>query len=240
MAQDNREVVARAHQQVNTMASCIRDITRVNPPTFDGSKVEEVPQEIIDEVYKILFAMGLSTSEQDNLATYQFKDVAQTWYVQGRENRPLKGGPVTWGIFKKAFLDQFFPRLMREAKVSKFINLRQVGMSMLEYSMKFTQLSKFAPSMVFDPRDEMNLFVAWQVEEERARRKSRDAKRATSYGGGSLKNRLEIQDKTIFKKRFSNQVPTKFPKARNEKGENPKTIKGRGTSSPNTKLTYGE
>ena len=41
--QENREVMFRPHQQVTTMASRLRDITRVNPPTFYGSKVYEDP-----------------------------------------------------------------------------------------------------------------------------------------------------------------------------------------------------
>ena len=43
-AQANSEVIPRAHQQVTTMASHVRDFTRMNPPTFYGSKVEEDPQ----------------------------------------------------------------------------------------------------------------------------------------------------------------------------------------------------
>ena len=39
------------------------------------------------------------------------------------------------------------------------ITLRQVGMSVLEYSLKFTKLSKNPISLVSDPRDEMNRFV---------------------------------------------------------------------------------
>ncbi len=50
----------------------------------------------------------------------------------------LSGGPVTWEVFKKDFLDIFFPREKREAKVVEFINLRLGGMSVLEYSLKFT------------------------------------------------------------------------------------------------------
>ena len=64
------------------MASRLRNFTRINLPTFYVSKVEEDPQEFIDEIYNILYVMGLSTSEKDDLATYQLKDVAQTWYVQ--------------------------------------------------------------------------------------------------------------------------------------------------------------
>ena len=59
---------------------------------------------------------------------------------------------MTLQVFKKAFLDRFFPREKRESKVVEFINLRQEGMSVLEYSLKFTKLSKYVPSSVFDPR----------------------------------------------------------------------------------------
>ena len=86
----------------------------------------------------MLYVMGLSTREKSNLATYQLKDVAQAWYVQWRDNRPLRGGPVTWEVFKKYFLDRFFPMEKREAKVVEIINLRQGGMSVKEYILKFT------------------------------------------------------------------------------------------------------
>ena len=59
MAQANQEVVPRAHQQVTTMASRLRDFTRMNPHTFNGSEVEEEPQEFIDEIDKILYGMGV-------------------------------------------------------------------------------------------------------------------------------------------------------------------------------------
>ena len=39
-------------------------------------KVDEDPYELIDEVYKILYAMGVSSSEKVELATNQLKDVA--------------------------------------------------------------------------------------------------------------------------------------------------------------------
>ena len=47
----------------------------MNATTFYGSKVEEDPQEVIEEIYKFLYAMGLTINEQD-LATYQLNDLA--------------------------------------------------------------------------------------------------------------------------------------------------------------------
>ena len=102
-------------------------------------------------------------------------------------------------------------------------------MSVREYSLKFTKFSKYAPSLVSDPRDEMRHFVtgasddlkeechsallhddvkisrpmvhAKHVEEAWAIRKSGDSKRARSFERGCSKNRLEIQDMRRYKKR---------------------------------------
>ena len=74
---------------------------------------------------------------------------------------PLRGGPATWEIFKKAFLHSLFPRENKEANVVEFINLHHRGISILEYSSKLTKLSKYAPSFVSNPRDKMSCFVTW-------------------------------------------------------------------------------
>ena len=92
MAQDNREVVPHLNQQIATMASHLRELPWMNPPhTFYRSKIEEDSQEFIDEVNKILFAIGLSKSEKAELTTDKLKDVSQTWYVRWRYNRSLRG-----------------------------------------------------------------------------------------------------------------------------------------------------
>ena len=51
-------------------------------------------------------------------------------------------GPIEWETFKSAFLDTFFPRELRKAKLGKFINLKQGKLSVKEYALKLTQLSK--------------------------------------------------------------------------------------------------
>ena len=54
---------------------------RMKPSMLYESKVNEYAQEFIDEVYKILFAMRLTSNEKAEIASYQLKDVAQTWCI---------------------------------------------------------------------------------------------------------------------------------------------------------------
>lgn len=48
---------------------------------------------------------------------------------------------------------------LRERKIQEFINLRQGSMSVKEYSLKFTKLSKHTPTTVVDSRYQMNKFI---------------------------------------------------------------------------------
>ena len=123
-AQVNRQNVQMENPPVRSMADRLRDFTRMNPPIFTGAKTSEDPQEFIDEVHKILVDMGATDIEKAELASYQLKDVAQSWCKMWQDSRVQGGVPVTWELFKTAFLERFFPREMREAKVEEFINLK--------------------------------------------------------------------------------------------------------------------
>ena len=61
------------------------------------------------------------------------------------------------------FLHRFFPLELREIKMQEFINLRQENMSVKEYILKFTRISKYDPTMVVDSRAKMNKFFNWDI-----------------------------------------------------------------------------
>ena len=65
-AQDNWEVVPWAHQKFASQASHLWEFTKINPPTFYRSKFEKELQDFIDEIFKILYAMRMSTSKRLN------------------------------------------------------------------------------------------------------------------------------------------------------------------------------
>ena len=102
-------MVPRVNVVENIMTSSLRDSVRMNPPIFLCSKVNKDPQEFLDGLYKILSAMGVTSREKMELASYQLRDVSQIWYIQWKDNRPEGSGPTEWEEFNEAFLGMYFP-----------------------------------------------------------------------------------------------------------------------------------
>ena len=56
--QANRHDVKWENPHVRSMGDGLRDFMRMNPSIFTGSKTSKDPQNFMDEVHKILVAMG--------------------------------------------------------------------------------------------------------------------------------------------------------------------------------------
>ena len=79
-AQATRKGAPRENPHASTMASRLRDFTRMNPVIYFGSRTNEDLQEFVDEIYKIHCSMGANEKEKAGLAAYQLKDGARVWY----------------------------------------------------------------------------------------------------------------------------------------------------------------
>ncbi|WMV37907.1 hypothetical protein MTR67_031292 [Solanum verrucosum] len=86
-AQANMDGAVHLNANVGMKTSRVKDLNRIISLEFHGSKVEEDPQEFIDEVYKVLMIMGVIEVEKAELAAYQLNDVSQTWFNQEKEGR---------------------------------------------------------------------------------------------------------------------------------------------------------
>ena len=63
------------HEVVDT--SRIRELLRMNPPSFSGSSISENPENFIEELKRIFDVMHVAESERVELAAYQLKGVAR-------------------------------------------------------------------------------------------------------------------------------------------------------------------
>ncbi|WMV50176.1 hypothetical protein MTR67_043561 [Solanum verrucosum] len=99
---------------------------------------------------------GSDSGRDGGVSFLSTQRVAQICYDQWKKARLVRIGPIEWEGFHSAFLDRFFHLEMREPLVLEFINLRQGDMSVKEYAWRFTQLFKYVPHLVSDPRSGMS------------------------------------------------------------------------------------
>lgn len=69
-AQVNRVVGPRVPQHSNNMASHLREFIWISPTMFFGSRLDEDPKDFLDEVYKILYAIGVPSIKKAEFESY--------------------------------------------------------------------------------------------------------------------------------------------------------------------------
>ena len=85
-----------------TPASTVRDFMRMNPLDFNGSKVDEDPQEFIDEVYKVL---SIRVLDQRRKHSWQPTNSKQ-WPKYGLPNGKRRKGTIM-SSFEKSSRQHF-------------------------------------------------------------------------------------------------------------------------------------
>lgn len=123
------------------------------------SKAKEDLQEFVDDMENIFKVMHASDTKGVKFATYQLKGVDYQWYGEWKEQRGKNAEPAMQDKLFDTFLDHFFPRELRKAKVEQFVNIKKGKMSLKEYALKFTQLSYYAFEMVSIMRSHMRKFA---------------------------------------------------------------------------------
>ena len=81
----------------------------MNHQCFTGSSTMEDLENFIYELKKVFDVMHVADSETVDLATYQLKNVARTWFDQCKEGRDEDAPHSSWAYFEEAFLERFFP-----------------------------------------------------------------------------------------------------------------------------------
>ncbi|XP_049386272.1 uncharacterized protein LOC125850472 [Solanum stenotomum] len=103
------QVKQRDNRQEVTDISRIRELLRINPPSFTGSSVTEDPENFIEELKRLFDVIRVANEERVKLAVYQMKSVTRIWFDKWKKNRVEHAPVVSWAVFESALMGRFFP-----------------------------------------------------------------------------------------------------------------------------------
>lgn len=122
MRQQNTPTLNTNNQEASTSIK-IKDLLRMNPPVFIGSKIDEDLKNFIDKVWKVLKEMDATDTKGVKFSSYQLKNLDHIWCNLWEESNGEDVKSEVQDEFESSFLDHFFPKKLKEAKVGKFVNL---------------------------------------------------------------------------------------------------------------------
>ncbi|XP_050902870.1 uncharacterized protein LOC127115335 [Lathyrus oleraceus] len=105
----------------------------------DPDKTDLWMQEI-EKIVEVIYCTGETKLEY---TIFLLIGEAESWWRGAKSIIHNKGEELTWGAFRKKFLDKYFPRSARAEKEAQFLRLHQSNMSVVEYAAKFESLAKY-------------------------------------------------------------------------------------------------
>ncbi|XP_038904244.1 uncharacterized protein LOC120090589 [Benincasa hispida] len=134
----------------------IEHLKALGATTFLGTAYPADVEKWMEVVEKCFGVMRCPDDRKVVLATFLLQEVANDWWRMTQ----LRHGDrqTSWEEFKSFFYDKFYLRSFRNMKRNEFLKLVQGTMSVAEYEKKYTELSKYAISVIEDKRDRCRRF----------------------------------------------------------------------------------
>ncbi|XP_070041490.1 uncharacterized protein [Nicotiana tomentosiformis] len=131
---------------------------RLRPSSFSGVESEDA-QGFLDRCEWMLRTTDILETNGVSLTTFKFSGAAFKWWEAYDRRRPVGAEPLTWPEFSVLFLEKFVPQSRRKELRRQFEKLRQDGMSVTQYEMRFFELAHHADLLVPTDRERIRRFI---------------------------------------------------------------------------------
>ncbi|XP_073056935.1 uncharacterized protein [Primulina eburnea] len=133
-------------------------LRRNRVPTFDGNPDPEVSHNWLKNVETQLYLLEIPEELRVEVVTPFLEDRARKWWETVSPSL-AEVEEITWQIFKREFLTQYYPAEFRLQKLNEFENFRQSpDMTVMEYTSKFNDLGTYVPTIMLDETLKMHRF----------------------------------------------------------------------------------
>ena len=131
-------------QEANDDGKYFKNMAYHRPPQYDGEADPVRFENWLAEMEKLLEVINCPAHLKVKLASFYLSGPAELWW------RSVKATMTDtfWDDFLITLRQQFYPPSLQRKKENEFLHLRQGLMTVIEYSCKFNELSRFASDIV--------------------------------------------------------------------------------------------
>ncbi|XP_049360768.1 uncharacterized protein LOC125825482 [Solanum verrucosum] len=124
---------------------------------FEGTVDPTDVEQWLERMKRVFEQLECSDVAKFKYSISLLQNDAYDWWVSV-PNAKVKPPILTWDNFLKEFPMKYVPSAYCDAKKKEFLNLRQRGMSIVEYQHKFLRLSRYAGGIIKEEKDKCKKF----------------------------------------------------------------------------------
>ncbi|XP_073307141.1 uncharacterized protein [Primulina huaijiensis] len=125
-------------------------LRRNRVPIFDGNPDPEVSRNWLKNVETQLHLLEIPEELRVEVVTSFLEDWARKWW-ETMSPSLFEIEQISWQIFRREFLKQYYPAEFRLQKLSEFENFKQTSdMTVMEYTSRFNDLETYVPTIMSD------------------------------------------------------------------------------------------
>ncbi|XP_038887165.1 uncharacterized protein LOC120077353 [Benincasa hispida] len=127
---------------------------------FDGSTRPVNVELWLIQLEKCFQAAGYLEDHKVKLVVFLLQNRVEQWWrvMDSRRNRLEE---MSWDKFKRIFKDKYYPVLYCEAKMNEFLKLVQGIMTVAEYEQNYTELSRYACTIITEEKNRCRSFESF-------------------------------------------------------------------------------
>jgi len=111
-----------ANAGANAEVRMLETFLRNHPPTFKGRYDPDGAQTWLKEIERVFWVMQCTEVQKVRFGTHMLAEEADDWWISLLPILEQDGAEVTWAIFKREFLDRYFPEDVRGKKEIEFLS----------------------------------------------------------------------------------------------------------------------
>ncbi|XP_070053492.1 uncharacterized protein [Nicotiana tomentosiformis] len=131
---------------------------RLQHPSFSGAESVDA-QGFLDKCQRMLQTAGILETSGVSFTTFQFSGNAFRWWEAYERRSSVGAVPLTWQEFSVLFLEKFVQQSRKEELCRQFEQLREDGMFVTQYEIRFSELARHAVWLVPTDKKRIMRFI---------------------------------------------------------------------------------